>query len=61
MDSWIDDIFPDKEEEDEGRQDEERLVKYNPSNPTSDKNVIAIADNVIEAREEATDDVPPAL
>lgn len=59
--SWIDDIFSDEKdvEENENGQDKERTIEDNSPDPASI--VIAIDESIAEAREEATDDVPPAL
>lgn len=56
----IDDIFlEENENKDKDGQDDERSTKDNPSNSTS--NIISIDKNLIEAWEETTDDVHPAL
>lgn len=47
--SWIDDIFLDKEDENENGQDEDRTIEDNPPVPTS--TVIVIDKSVIEVRE----------
>lgn len=57
--SQIDDIFP-EEEEDEDEQ-EERQSEDNPPNRASIDNVIEIDENITEAQEEATEDVPAAM
>lgn len=57
--SWINNIFPEKEEDEE--EQKERQSEDNPPNRASTNNVIEINENVIKAREEATEDVPPAM
>lgn len=55
--SWIDDIFPD--EEDEDGWDMEGIIKDNP--PDLASTAIASDEPVTEVRAEMTNNVPPAL
>lgn len=57
--SWIDDMFLNEKDEDKDGQDKERIIEDNPPDPASI--VIEIPEPITEAREEATDDVPPTL
>lgn len=51
-------MFPDEEDEDDDRQDEERSIEDNFPVLSS---AVAIDEHVIEVWEEGTDNDPPAL
>lgn len=55
--SWIDDIFPEEEEDEQKEGD----IEDNPLNRVSYENVIDIDENLTEAQQEVTKDIPPVM